>query len=259
MRVAANGAELYCEVRGSGPPLLCIMGATGDGGHFDRLADLLAPRFTVVTYDRRGYGRSPRPTDWAATSAEEQADDAFALLDALGLGPALVFGTSSGGTIALCLLLRHPAAVRGAILHEAVLPWLYERPQDVRGAAAALVAEARAAGSGAVLERFWRLVAGDAGWDALDPALRGRVLATADTFLFVESGALDTFAPSDDELDGIAAPVHVLVSEDGLRFQHDAARRLADRLGVPVVRTPGTHTPYHDHPEELAERIEALW
>ena len=32
--VTANGTELYYEVRGSGPTLLCIMGASGDGGSF---------------------------------------------------------------------------------------------------------------------------------------------------------------------------------------------------------------------------------
>ena len=46
-RVTVNGAELYYEIRGTGPPLLLIMGATGDGGHFDELADLLADEFTV--------------------------------------------------------------------------------------------------------------------------------------------------------------------------------------------------------------------
>jgi len=56
-----NGAELYYEIRGSGPPVVLIMGGTGDGGHFDTLADFLADEFTVVTYDRRGNGRSPVP------------------------------------------------------------------------------------------------------------------------------------------------------------------------------------------------------
>jgi pimeloyl-ACP methyl ester carboxylesterase len=87
-------------VRGHGPPLLLVMGATGDGGHFDALAELLAEHFTVVTYDRRGNGRSPPPAGWRTTSPEEQADDAAALLDALGTGPAAVFGTSSGANFA---------------------------------------------------------------------------------------------------------------------------------------------------------------
>jgi pimeloyl-ACP methyl ester carboxylesterase len=59
--LAVNGAELYYEVRGSGPPVLLIMGFTGDGGNFETLAELLADEFTVVTYDRRGNGRSPPP------------------------------------------------------------------------------------------------------------------------------------------------------------------------------------------------------
>ena len=97
--MTANETELYYEVRGTGPPFLLIMGATGDGGHFDAFAELLADEFTVISYDRRGNGRSPAPTGWTTTSPEEQADDAAALLDVLGIGPAAVFGTSSGGTL----------------------------------------------------------------------------------------------------------------------------------------------------------------
>jgi hypothetical protein len=41
-RIKANGAELYHERRGDGPPVLLIMGATRDGGAFDRFAHLLA-------------------------------------------------------------------------------------------------------------------------------------------------------------------------------------------------------------------------
>jgi alpha/beta hydrolase family protein len=85
-RLTVNGTELYYELRGSGPPVLLIMGGSGDGGHFDALADLLADEFTVVTYDRRGNGRSRVPVGWETTSAEEQADDAAALLTALGTG-----------------------------------------------------------------------------------------------------------------------------------------------------------------------------
>ena len=116
--VRVNGVELYHEIRGSGPPVLLIMGGTGDGGHFDTLADLLADEFTVVTYDRRGNGRSPVPTGWTTTSPKEQADDAAGLVDALAVGPTAVFGTSSGGSFALWTLTRHPAIVRGAVLHD---------------------------------------------------------------------------------------------------------------------------------------------
>ena len=88
--VTVNGTELYHEIRGSGPTVLLIMGGSGDGGHFDAFADLLADEFTVITYDRRGNGRSPVPAGWQTTSPQEQADDAAALLEALGASPAAV-------------------------------------------------------------------------------------------------------------------------------------------------------------------------
>ena len=63
-RLSVIGTELYHEIRGTGPAVLLIMGASGDGGHFDVLAELLADEFTVVTYDRRGNGRSEVPAGW---------------------------------------------------------------------------------------------------------------------------------------------------------------------------------------------------
>src|SRR5437870_4353651 len=116
--IAVHGTDIYYELQGSGPPLLWISGATGDAGHFERVADLLSDEFTVVTYDRRGNSRSSAPAGWESTSTDEQADDAAALLRGLALDPAAVFGNSYGAIIALDLLIRHPEAVRGAILHE---------------------------------------------------------------------------------------------------------------------------------------------
>ena len=52
-----------CRCRGAGPPVLLIMGATEDGGHFDVLADVLADEFTLVSYDRRGDGHSATPDE----------------------------------------------------------------------------------------------------------------------------------------------------------------------------------------------------
>src|SRR5262245_55308715 len=97
--VRVNGTTLYYERRGAGPTVLFIAGATGDAGHFGRTAELLADEFEVVTYDRRGNSRSPRPAGWARTSMDEQADDAAGLILALELAPAAVFGTSGGAVI----------------------------------------------------------------------------------------------------------------------------------------------------------------
>jgi pimeloyl-ACP methyl ester carboxylesterase len=254
--LTVTGAELYYELRGNGPPALFIMGASGDGGHFDQVADLLADEFTVVTYDRRGNGRSPRPAGWNTTSPEEQADDAAALLDALGLAPAAVFGTSLGGVIALELSIRHPDAVRGAILHEPALYALVDDPAELRRNLTALLKEGLGSGGPhAAIERFWRFVAGDTNWQNLEPSLRERMLASANTFLEIERGGFEGYLPDDDTLGAIAAPVQVLISAESHPFFAQAARRLAERLDVDVSRTPGTHTPYLDRPQELVQTI----
>ena len=78
--IRANGAMLYYELRGHGPSLLLISGATGDAGHWTGVADVLADEYAVITYDRRGNSRSPRPPGWTSTTVDEQADDAAALL-----------------------------------------------------------------------------------------------------------------------------------------------------------------------------------
>ncbi len=129
-----NGANIYHERRGSGPSVLFIAGATGDGGHFQRVAELLSDEFTVVTYDRRGNSRSPRPGGWDGTSTEEQSDDAGALIEALGIVPAAVFGTSGGAIIGLDLVIRHPELVRGAILHDSAMFSVLPNPEEALGA-----------------------------------------------------------------------------------------------------------------------------
>ena len=258
-RVTVNGTELFYEVRGAGAPVLLIMGATGDGGHFDAMADLLAGEFTVITYDRRGNGRSPVPAGWQTTSPDEQANDAAALLEALGVGPVSVFGTSGGGNFALCLLVCHPELVRGALLHEPGLYAMLDDPDAIRAPLRALVSAAMASGGPpAAVERFWCYMAGDDGWAKLAPALRARLQATAGTLCGVELGTYEQYLPDDETFALIEAPVRLLVGRDSLPFFAEIADRLGERLGVQVATTPGGHAVYHDDPRGFAEAVRPL-
>ena len=72
--------------------------------------------------------------------------DAAGLLAALGAAPAVTFGTSSGGVFALCLLVRHPDAARGAILHEPGLLAFHDDPDAARAPLKAALADAMAQG-----------------------------------------------------------------------------------------------------------------
>ncbi|WP_433244976.1 alpha/beta fold hydrolase [Actinomadura nitritigenes] len=112
------GASLHYEVRGSGPVLLLICGGIYDAAGYAGLAGLLADRYTVVTYDRRGNSRSPLTGPPERQEIAVHADDASRLLGAVAGGPALVFGNSSGAQIALELAARHPEQIRAVVAHE---------------------------------------------------------------------------------------------------------------------------------------------
>ncbi|MDL4821003.1 alpha/beta fold hydrolase [Actinomadura opuntiae] len=112
------GASLHYEVRGSGPVLLLICGGIYDAAGYAGLAGLLADRYTVVTYDRRGNSRSPLAGPPERQEIGVHADDASRLLAAVTDAPALVFGNSSGAQIALELAVRHPEQVRALVAHE---------------------------------------------------------------------------------------------------------------------------------------------
>ena len=217
---------------------------------------MLVHEFTVVSYDRRGNSRSPRPEGWETTSSDEQADDAADLLAGLSLAPAVAFGNSFGAIVALSLLIRHPEAVRGAILHEPPLISGLASPEETRAAVGAVVQEAMAAGGApAAVESFVRWAAGDANWESMEPSLRERIRGNGETLFGVEMGALEPYRPDDATLSAVSAPVMVLVSEQSAPFFAEAATWLAARLGVEAVHTPGTHTPQFDHPQELVATI----
>ncbi len=113
------GATLYYEVRGEGPVLLLICGGVYDAEGYRPLAEQLADRRTVITYDRRGNSRSPLSGEPGPQRIEEHADDARLLLEAVAPGQAVdVFGNSSGAIIALDLAARYPELVRVVVAHE---------------------------------------------------------------------------------------------------------------------------------------------
>ncbi len=98
---AADGARLHYRDDGDGPPLLCLAGLTRDGTAFDDVAPHLGHR-RLIRPDYRGRGRSDRTGPATYTVAQEAAD-AVALLDHLGLGSVPILGTSRGGLIAMLL------------------------------------------------------------------------------------------------------------------------------------------------------------
>ena len=111
---AAAGFRMYYESHGDGFPLVLINGLGSD--HREWLAQVpeFAKRFRVIVFDNRGTGESAVPPGPYTTA--QMADDAAALLAALGAARAHVLGVSFGGMIAQEVALRHPARVDALVL-----------------------------------------------------------------------------------------------------------------------------------------------
>lgn len=112
--IEANGTTIAFEYSGAGAPVVLIHGAEADHSMFDAFGAELAPHFTVIAYDQRDSGATRNPSD--AYGLEELADDAAAMIAALGFTRAHVFGTSLGGAIAQVLAARHPQRVDRLVL-----------------------------------------------------------------------------------------------------------------------------------------------
>ncbi|MEO3976663.1 alpha/beta fold hydrolase [Streptomyces sp. CAU 1734] len=94
---SGDGTLIAYEVWGDGPPVVLVGGALGTAATDAPLAALLAQRFTVVTYDRRGRGASG---DTAPYAVPREIEDLAAVIEEIG-GSASVHGMSSGGVLAL--------------------------------------------------------------------------------------------------------------------------------------------------------------
>ncbi len=105
---------LFWRSRGSGEPLLLIMGLGYSSDMWQHVEEALAGRFRVIVFDNRGIGRSGSAR--GAIDISDMAADAAAVLDAAGEGSAHVFGISMGGYIAQELALSHPDRVDSLVL-----------------------------------------------------------------------------------------------------------------------------------------------
>lgn len=114
----ANGIRLYYEERGSGKPLLLIMGITAPCAVWEKHVSYWERNYRCILFDNRGVGASDKPA--GAYTTAEMADDSVALLDALNITEAAVVGVSMGGAIALQLAIRHPDRVQAMVL---MCPW----------------------------------------------------------------------------------------------------------------------------------------
>jgi len=144
-----DGTSIAFERGGDGPPIIFVFGAFSDHKRAVPLASALQPRFTTYVYDRSGRGSSG---DHQPYAVQREIEDIDALIRDAG-GPVLVFGHSSGATLAL------HAAASGSNITEMVLyepPFVVDssRPRPPADLAAQIVQLVSSDRRGAAVELF---------------------------------------------------------------------------------------------------------
>jgi pimeloyl-ACP methyl ester carboxylesterase len=264
-RLAVPGANLYYEVRGSGPVLLMMPGGPADAGNFRHIAEQLAADYTVVTYDPRGLSHSTLDGPVRDERIVEIfADDVHRLLTATAKEPAFVFASSGGAVIGLELAARHPEQVRTLVSHEPPVPALMADPARERAAMAEIVETYRTAGIGPAMQKFMvqtRIRSGPLPSPPGEPTPEMRegmaqMKRNMDFWLGHYFLPLAAYEPDFNALK--AGPTRIVpgVGEESRgELAHDGGLRLAERLGTEAVVFPGAHGGFDSHAPEFAVKL----
>lgn len=233
----------------SEPGTVVLVHGTMDRCTSFRGAARYLPQWTVVGWDRRGWGTSSS-FGGPGISLDDHVDDLCELLT--DLPDPVVAGHSYGGLVALCAAARRPDLVRAVLTFEPPIRWLpwwpVEAPWDRLARLAGSPEEAA--------EAMLRSVLGEPGWARLHHSSRAKLLAEGPALLVeMNDPAMD--APTFDPVQ-LAVPVLAAAGEDSLDHHVEVSRRVAALVprGEFVTIAGAGHTAHVTHPREFARLVD---
>lgn len=264
MTTPVNGVRLSYEVTGTGEvPLVMVHGSWIARRQWDPVVAQLADSFRVLTYDRRRYSDSERPSGQG--SIRENVADLAALIEHLELAPAWVAGNSLGASITLRLAGERPDLLRGITVHEPPLFSLVATDpvaapmveEDMQTDAA--VAERIASGDHAgAAEQFAEALAPGL-WTEFPPEIRQTMIENAPAFLD-EWRDPDLYAFDLEWIREFPHPALLTVGDQSPPQFAPVITKLAEALPSVEVRTftGAGHVPHMEHPQAYVEALAAF-
>ncbi|WP_086824967.1 alpha/beta fold hydrolase [Allokutzneria sp. NRRL B-24872] len=235
---SADGTTIAYDRFGSGPALIYVGGATMTRNSDPDLAALLAERFTLFCFDRRGRGGSgdPMPPGAPAQNEERAAasevEDIAALIAEAG-GSAMLYGMSSGGALALEATASGLPVTRLAI-YEA--PFAEDSPAQRKGAAeyatrlTELLAEGRRGDAAALFmsitgmpEETIAQIRNMQTWEAMEAVAPSLAYDAAVLRYYARGGTVPV-----ESLAAVTVPTLALSGGDSPAFFGSAAQKIAD-------------------------------
>jgi pimeloyl-ACP methyl ester carboxylesterase len=255
--VHTNGIRLAYERSGHGEPVLLIMGsgAAGRVWTMHQTPALHRAGFATVVFDNRGIAPSDAPA--GKYSLADMVADTKGLIEALGLAPCRIVGTSLGALIAQELAVDHPQLVRCAVL-------IATRARADAARRALLDADLALVESGVRLPPAYEAVTSV--FKMLSPATLDDDAAVASWLdIFELSGGavaggqawVDLTGDRRAALRGVTAPCRVISYDDDLITPPRLAAEVADAIpGCDLVRIADCgHLGHLERPEALNSAI----
>src|SRR6204780_5705822 len=113
-----DGVSIYYEQHGAGPSVLLSHGYSASARMWQGQGETLADNYHVIAWDMPGHDRSGSPDDPSLYSHEATIHDMAAVLDACGVGRAVIAGLSLGGFMSLAFHLAHPTRTEALMLFD---------------------------------------------------------------------------------------------------------------------------------------------
>lgn len=255
----SNGAQLYYEVAGEGPPFVMIHAGVADSRQWNNELPFFAQRFRAVRYDMRGFGKS-EPVEGEYRSL----DDLIALLDHLHVDePAIVMGCSMGGGLAMELALAHPERVAALIMVDSAPPDLELDVPDLPQ-----FKEAEDAYKAGDFDRLCEIETQI--WfdgigrpvEEVDPAMRQLLYEMNRIALANEAKGLgkrlpDAALPASERLGELQVPMLVIVGANDIPYMLAAADWMVENVPgtSKVVIENAAHLPNMEHPVEFRDAV----
>mmetsp|Transcript_30279 Transcript_30279/g.85397 ORF Transcript_30279/g.85397 Transcript_30279/m.85397 type:complete len:265 (-) Transcript_30279:188-982(-) len=247
--VPIDGTDIYFEDSDAGgrrnlPALVFLHGAMGNTMAWWQQVPVLSRLFRCITYDIRGYGRSPDPT---RDSMAHLISDLEGLIDHLGPAAVSFVAQSMGGRAALGYAARHPGRVEALVMAD---NWGgFEWPEQAERAKGFTIPEGHPRGVSRSFPEaqpslwfLWRQIG------ALNPEPRPR---------------LEGPTPGGPTLEAVRAlqvPVLCLVGDDDVIFPPPLIKAFADELrNAEYVQVPGCgHSAYFEKATEFNDIVMAF-
>jgi len=260
----ANGATLWYEEHGSGPETVVFAhGLLWSGRMFDAQVAELADRFRCVAFDFRGQGRSEVTA--GGYDMDTLADDAAALIEALGCAPCHFVGLSMGGFIGMRLAARRPELVRSLVLMETSADAEPAENVPRYRLLGGIVGVLGRLGMRLVMPRVMRIMFGrtflqDPAREADRRVWRERGMANHPRGIVRALRGVIDRKPVYAELGKIAVPTLVVVGDDDVATVPAKAERLhAAIVGSRMVVIPGAgHTSSVEQPDLVNAALEGF-